>query len=54
MYYFYNSLIKLINLMESLQVRKMINKPNPFGLGMLQRQSIGRVCREGQPTASVR
>jgi hypothetical protein len=22
--------------MESLQVRKMINKPNPFGLGMLQ------------------
>jgi hypothetical protein len=21
--------------MESLQVRKMINKPNPFGLGML-------------------
>jgi hypothetical protein len=24
--------------MESLQVRKMINKPNPFGLGMLQSQ----------------
>jgi hypothetical protein len=22
--------------MESLQVREMINKPNPFGLGMLQ------------------
>jgi hypothetical protein len=22
--------------MESLQVRKMINKPKPFGLGMLQ------------------
>jgi hypothetical protein len=24
--------------MESLQVRKMINKPNPFGLGMLHRK----------------
>jgi hypothetical protein len=24
--------------MESLQVRKMSNKPNPFGLGMLQQQ----------------
>jgi hypothetical protein len=26
--------------MESLQVRKMINKPNPFGLGMLHLFSL--------------
>jgi hypothetical protein len=35
MYSFHNSLL-IDKPMESLQVRKRINKPNPFGLGMLQ------------------